>query len=1052
MGIHRKSNKAMFVHWPGYLFAVGTVVLATWLKYLAQPDIIPANIPILYILAIVLTATFFGLGPSIFCCFLSLAAFAFFFLPPLYTFSFNIEVVPISVVFLCVGVIISYLSSNLRKKTGEAKKEVAERKRAEGAVQTERQQFNDFLEMLPCYLILLTPDYHVSFANKFFRERFGESQGRRCYEYLFNRTEPCEVCETFKVLKKMSPIEWEWVGPDKRNYYIYDFPFRDVDGSTLIMEVGIDITVQKQALAGLRQAHDELELRVQERTTELKEVNRLLRAKMVEHRDAREREKQVAEEWRTTFDSITDMVSIQDKDCRLVRVNQAYADAVGMSREELTGQKCYAVVHGTDCPIENCPHQETLKTRQAIIKEIFEPNLGIYLEVTTSPIFNEAGELQGSVHIAKNITERKKAEEALQESQHDLNRAQAVAHTGSWRLDVRRNILSWSDETYLMFGIPVGTPMTYDTFLATIHPEDREYVDREWQAALRSGVYDIEHRIVVGNDIKWVREKAELDFDRNQELLGGFGTVQDITERKKADAALKLTLEQLHKSNRQTSALLDASRAVLRYEQFEEAARAIFDTCRDVIGATGGYIALLSEDGKENKVLFLESGGRPCTVDPNLPMPVRGLRAEAYLSGQAVFDNDFPDSRWAGLLPAGHVTIDNVLFAPLVIEGKTVGLIGLADKPGGFTRDDAEMATAFGGLASMALLNSRTLDSLQTERDKLTGILDAMEDGVYIVSRDGDIEYANPALKRAFGPVEGRKCYRYLHDREAVCPWCNNADVFAGKTVHWEMLLPKTGKTYDLVDTPIKNPDGSISKLEIFHDVTERKRVEHLKDEFIGLVSHELRTPLTVITGSLRTAMSEGLSAPDVRELIQNATEGADQLAVILENMLELSRHQAGRLTLRVEPVSIAGTARSVIKKLKEQRVSHQFSIDIPKDLPPAEADPMRVERILYNLLENAAKYSPGSSRITVSARTEGDFIVTAITDEGPGISPDGQAKLFEQFQQLETSRRPTSGVGLGLVVCKRLVEAQGGWIKVDSAPGKGSTFSFALPGSETPS
>jgi two-component system sensor histidine kinase KdpD len=132
--------------------------------------------------------------------------------------------------------------------------------------------------------------------------------------------------------------------------------------------------------------------------------------------------------------------------------------------------------------------------------------------------------------------------------------------------------------------------------------------------------------------------------------------------------------------------------------------------------------------------------------------------------------------------------------------------------------------------------------------------------------------------------------------------------------------------------------------------------------------------------------------------------------------------------------------------------VSHQFLTDIPKDLPPVEADPMRVERILYNLLENATKYSPDGSRINVSARTEGNFIVTVITDQGPGISPDDQARLFELFQQLETSTRPTSGAGLGLVVCKRLVEAQGGWIKVDSAPGKGSTFSFALPKSELPS
>jgi PAS domain S-box-containing protein len=126
-----------------------------------------------------------------------------------------------------------------------------ERKRAEEAVNAERQRFNDLLDTLPAYLILLSPDYHVPFANRFFRERFGESRGKRCFEYLFGRTEPCEICHTFEVLETMKPLEWEWTGPDGRNYHIYDFPFTDTDGSTLIMETGIDITERKRAEAQL---------------------------------------------------------------------------------------------------------------------------------------------------------------------------------------------------------------------------------------------------------------------------------------------------------------------------------------------------------------------------------------------------------------------------------------------------------------------------------------------------------------------------------------------------------------------------------------------------------------------------------------------------------------------------------------------------------------------------------------------------------------------------------------------------------------------------------
>lgn len=139
-----------------------------------------------------------------------------------------------------------------------AARDITERKQAEKALKAERQRFNDVLEMLPAYLILLSPDYTVPFANRYFRERFGDSNGRRCYEYLFGRTEPCEVCETYKVLKPGAPLEWEWTGPDGRDYDVFDFPFTDSDGSRLILEMGIDVTERKRAEAQLEQNNREL--------------------------------------------------------------------------------------------------------------------------------------------------------------------------------------------------------------------------------------------------------------------------------------------------------------------------------------------------------------------------------------------------------------------------------------------------------------------------------------------------------------------------------------------------------------------------------------------------------------------------------------------------------------------------------------------------------------------------------------------------------------------------------------------------------------------------
>jgi PAS domain S-box-containing protein len=459
-------------------------------------------------------------------------------------------------------------------------------------------------------------------------------------------------------------------------------------------------------------------------------------------------------------------------------------------------------------------------------------------------------------------------------------------------------------------------------------------------------------------------------------------------------AAVILTREtETQQRSSEIAALLESARAILEYRQFKYSARRIFDSCRSVIGATAGYVALLSEDGTENKVLFLDSGGDRCKVDPKLPMPIRGLHEEAYRSGKAVYCNDFSRSEWVKLMPQGHADLENVMFAPLVIEEKAVGLLGLANKPGGFTENDAHLSSAFGELAAIALFNSQTWESLeeskerfqslaqtandaivsadhsgdilfwnnaaerifghsamemigrpvtiimperfrethqngmkratstgtptivgktvevvgltkdgrefpmeislatwrargsvfftgilrdiskrkgveeelrkhsdlleklvaertaqlsraneqlqqeiverkeseeelQLERHKLKSILDGMSDGVYVIDQQYEFEYINAALEKDFGPVNGRKCYDYFYDRTEVCLGCENQKVFAGESAQWERSYPKTGKTYELCGTPIKNLHGGISALEIFHDVTKSRLAE----------------------------------------------------------------------------------------------------------------------------------------------------------------------------------------------------------------------------------
>jgi PAS domain S-box-containing protein len=475
----------------------------------------------------------------------------------------------------------------------------------------------------------------------------------------------------------------------------------------------------------------------------------------------------------------------------------------------------------------------------------------------------------------------KQARQDFLESQHDLNRAQAVAHTGSWRLDVRRNQLLWSEETHRLFGIPRGTPMTYETFLSSVHPEDREYVEQKWAAALRGEDYDIEHRIIVGNEVRWVREKAELEFNSQGELKGGFGTVQDITDRVKAEEAIK------------------------------QAARQWRET------------------------------------------------------------------------------------------------------------------------------------------------FDAIPDMVSIQDKDYRIVRVNKALATAFGmtpeQLVGKTCYEVFHKTKAPIVNCPHEQTLKTKQpVTAEIFEPSQEAYFDVSTAPIFDASGDVvGSVHISRDITARKKLDQLKDEFIGLVSHELRTPITVISGCLSTVLSEWERLPvgEAQQLLRDATLESETMSHLVENLLELSRAQAQKLTLYAEPTDIKKLVSETLKKIKRQSSSHQFATSIPDELPLIHADPLRVERILYNLLDNAVKYSPPGSKIEVRVKVEPKRLVIGVKDQGRGLSPSEQAKLFEPFQRLgQSGSKSVRGAGLGLMVCRRLVEAHGGEMWVESKKGKGATFFFTLP------
>jgi PAS domain S-box-containing protein len=337
-------------------------------------------------------------------------------------------------------------------------------------------------------------------------------------------------------------------------------------------------------------------------------------------------------------------------------------------------------------------------------------------------------------------------------------------------------------------------------------------------------------------------------------------------------------------------------------------------------------------------------------------------------------------------------------------------------------------------------------------------VLDEISDAVVVIDNDGIVSYWNKGAERLYSvseeeasgqPLNGLYQYSWVNpeDEQESMQALETRGYWSGDNIH----IKRDGVQLYVQSSvsTIKNKDGkSIGLLAVIRDITGHTEIDHLKDEFIGLVSHEMRTPLTVIIGALDTVLSKGklLSKDKIDELLNDAFSEADSLSHILDNLLELSRTQAKQLLLFPEPLRIEKLAMDVVRNFNVQS-AHQFILEFPREIPSIEADALRIRRILFNLVQNAVKYSPDGSKIKVFARLKPGCVVIGVKDHGRGISAADQVRIFHSFQRLGLDQSgEINGIGLGLMVCLRLVEAHGGKIWVKSAPEKGSTFYFSLP------
>ena len=564
-------------------------------------------------------------------------------------------------------------------------------------------------------------------------------------------------------------------------------------------------------------------------------------------------------------------------------------------------------------------------------------------------------------------------------------------------------------------------------------------------------------------------------------------------ERKRAEEMLRDALGNSRRRQAEISALLEGSRAVLEYREFQNAARSIFDSCKNLIGATAGYVALLSADETENEVLFLDSGGLPCTVDPSLPMPIRGLRGEAYRTSKAVYNNEFSESEWMKYMPEGHVRLDNVLFAPLMIEGEAVGLLGLANKPGGFTENDARLASAFGELAAVALHNSRTLGLLENSEQRFRSVVQTANDAIVVIDSRGDIVFWNYGAETIFGYSTGEalgKSVTSIMPERFHGPHRKGMDrlVSAGESDIIGKTVEVAGLRKDGSEFPVElslatwKAKGEMFLTAIIRDITRRKKEEARRaaeqelekqrvlsmrsdrlrslGEMAAGIAHELNQPLVGVRGlaeHLVIGIDRGweLTEEKIRDRAKMIVEQADRMVHIIEHVRIFAR-EAGKPEHR--SVHVNDVVRSGMEMLNTQFRSRgiQLEYDFAEPLPAVSANPFSLEEVVINLLINArdaveeqlrggsASASPRIVLRTLNYQAgPKEYVKIEVSDSGVGIPEHMIEKVFDPFF---TTKGPDRGTGLGLSICKSIVEGFGGTIHIQSTPDEGTTVAISLP------
>ena len=520
------------------------------------------------------------------------------------------------------------------------------------------------------------------------------------------------------------------------------------------------------------------------------------------------------------------------------------------------------------------------------------------------------------------------------------------------------------------------------------------------------------------------------------------------------------------------SRIVGLTEAILRISEdldLDTVLQQVVDGARSLVGARYGAILTFDDSGRVRD--FITSGVTPEERQLVGSWP-KGLGMLGYLNevDGPVRLPDISDHPRSVGIPKNHPPIETFLGTQIRDREKSSGNIYLAGKRDGreFTSDDEEALAMFAAQAAIAIANARRYGEERRAKADLEALINTSPVGVLVFdARTREVVKSNREARRIitgtreqdrpFEQLCSMMTFRRIDGQEiprTELPL--ERSLGRGETVQAEEVvihLPNGERVSTLINTtPIYSKDGEIeSVVATIQDMTPIEELARLRAEFLGMVSHELRGPLTSIKGSAATALrpSAPLDPAETRQFFRIIEEQADHMRDLISNLLDLTRIEAGTLSIAPEQTDVAVLIDQAKNAFLSGGYRNVVEVDIGPDLPPVRSDGQRIVQVLHNLLTNASKYSREWSPIGVTGSLQDLHVVVSVTDQGRGISADRLPHLFSKFSRTDGDDRDerAGGYGLGLAICRGIVEAHGGRIWAESdGHGRGTRFTFTIP------